>query len=127
MKKKVLVFLVVTILLVGISGTLGYVAGYYVQGLQEVNDMNVRTHCHVLLLESLRFARKVDSSGMTGLIDAVELNCEGWASFIRVWQPYSSATTMKEIEEALQAWEKAKGKLEELRTLYVEQKPPDVG
>lgn len=118
MKKRVLVFWIVSIVLIAISGGLGYITAY-VQGLLKVNDMHVRTYCHVLLLESLTLSREVDSSGTAGLINAAEQNCGSWASFIRVNEPYCSPDTKIRIAEALEAWEKAKRNLEEIRSLHV--------
>ena len=91
----------------------------YCKGLQYANDMVVRTHCDILLLQSVSF---LNSSDIASLIDKVEENCNCLASLIAVNKPYSPEDTKKNISEALEKWEKAKRKLEEHRSLYKEKK-----
>lgn len=122
MRRRMLVQWGLTILFVIISSVSSYLAAYV-----KVLERDVNTHCYVLMLESLTLIRLTDSYGIQGLIDATEQNCSGWASYIRANEPIASADTKKRISEALKEWEKAKRKLEKLRTLYVEQKPPDEG
>jgi hypothetical protein len=119
MKKKVLVFSGMVVLIAIISAGLGYTVAY-VRGLQKVIDIDVRAHCNVLLIESLSLSR---SHGIRDLIDSVEQNCDIWASFIRVNEPYGLSDTPRRIAESLEAWEKAKSKLEELRSSYVTEDP----
>lgn len=123
MKKKTIVFSVATVLLVVISGGLGYITAY-VRGLTKANDVHVRAYCDVLELESLTMTRKAKSSGISGLIDAVAQNCEGHASFIRVNKPYRPADTRERIAEALEAWDEAKKEVEALKIVHTEEQPP---
>lgn len=125
MKKKVLICCVVILLNTIFSGGLGYIIAY-ISGLQKLIDMDVRTRCHVLLLESIVIDRKAASFGVQGLVDAVELNCGGWASFIRTNEPYSSSDTKKRIAEALSAWEKTKNNLRKLRALTTAENQPAI-
>jgi hypothetical protein len=119
MKKKTLIFGSVIVLVIVVSAGLGYTAAY-VQGLQKVIDMNVRTQCYNLLLESFSLSR---SSDIKDLFNSVEQKCTGWASFILANEPFCSVETQKRIEEALGVWEKAKRKLEDLRSSYIAQDP----
>ena len=91
----------------------------YCRGLQYANDMVVRTHCDILLLQSVSF---LNSSDVTCLIDKIEENCNSMASLIGANKPYSPKDTKKNISETLEKWEKAKRKLEEHISLYKEQK-----
>jgi hypothetical protein len=121
MNKKTVAFTIVTILLIVISAAFGYLTAY-VKGLENVLEREANIYSHVLMLESLTLSRKVSSSGIKGLIDAVEQNCDSWASFISVMvnDPYRSDGTKLKISEARLAWEKTKNKLEELKSSYSE-------
>ena len=74
------------------------------------------TYCSVLLLQSGSIVRKVDSSGVNGLIDAMEQNGDEWAAMVRSWQPHCRAKDEKTFSLALERWETAKIKLQDLRS-----------
>ena len=120
MSRKTVVFVVLVVLVVVILVFCGFAVGY-IKSLEKTIEIDVRTQCYVLKLESLRWARMPESSGIAGLIDAAEMNCEGWASFIKVYEPYSSSGTKLMITDALSEWEKARTRLAELRTSYEEE------
>jgi hypothetical protein len=119
MNKRKVAFIIVTILLIVISGAFGYLTAY-VKGLENAILADVNTHCSVLKLESLRLSRQVGTSGIKGLIDAVEDNGDTWASYINVNKPYRPDNTKLIIADAVAEWEKARAKLAELRTSYEE-------
>ena len=101
-----------------ICASAGYVIAYC-RGLQHANDMVVRTHCNILILQSVSF---LNSSDVVSVINKVKENCETSASIITINKPFSPNDTKKNISEALEQWEKAKRKLEEHIVLYKEQK-----
>lgn len=101
-----------------IFGSAGYLLAYC-RGLQNANDMVVRTHCDILLLQSISF---LNSSDVANFIDKVEENCDFSASLIAANKTYSPEETKKNISEALEKWEKAKRKLGEYASSYKEQK-----
>ncbi|MHC4086984.1 MAG: hypothetical protein ACYSU3_22220 [Planctomycetota bacterium] len=101
-----------------IFGSVGYVTAY-IRGLQYANDMVVRTHCDILLLQSVSF---LNSSDVASLIDKVEENCNCSASLIAANKPLSPEETKKNISEALEKWEEAKRKFGEYKSSYKEQK-----
>jgi len=108
--KKSFVFTVITILFSLLSGGLGYVAAY-VQGLQRANEMYVRAYCDVLNVESVSM---LNVSDINCLINKIKLNCDSWASLIRVNKPYVSTDTKKDITKALEAWKETKVKLQKI-------------
>jgi len=117
MKKKYFVLSVVVVLIVVISSGLGYIYAF-VEGLEKVNDMQVRTHSDILLIHSLVLTRKLRSQDIAKLIDATELNSEDLASFINNNKPLiKNPETLRQVDKALTAWEQAKKRLQELRTL----------
>ncbi len=120
MKKKTTVLSIVIVLIVIISAGLGYTAAY-VQGLCKVVNMDIRANSHNLLLGSLLLAR---SSDMEDFIDNVEHSYTNQASFIRANEvvPFRSSETKKVSTEALEAWENAKIKIEDIRAMYLKQK-----
>jgi len=91
----------------------------YCRGLQKANDMFVRTHCDILLLQSISF---VNSSDLASFIDKVEENCDFSASLIAANKTYSPEETKKNISVALEKWEKAKRKIGEYKSSYKERK-----
>ena len=117
MRKIKLVFSIIIILTVIISATLGYFAAY-VRGMFNMYHSDAMTYCCVLLEQSNTLVRNVDSSGVNvnGLIDAIEQDGDGWAAMVRGWQPHSRADDKKTFSLALEKWETAKKKLEELRS-----------
>lgn len=117
MRKIKLVFSITIILVVIISATIGYFAAY-VRGLFNMYHSDGMNSCLVLLEQSSTLGRNIDSSGVNvnGLIDAIERNGDGWATMVRSWQPHSRADDKKTYSIALEKWETAKKKLEELRS-----------
>ena len=121
MTKKTIVLSIVIVLIAIISAGLGYTAAY-VQGLCKVVDMDIRANSHNLFLGSLILAR---SSDMEDFIDNVELSYNLQASFIRANEEgfsFSSSETKKVSTEALEAWENAKIRIEDIRAMYLKQK-----
>ena len=121
MAKKTIVLSIVIVLIVIISAGLGYTAAY-AQGLCKVVDMDIRANCNNLLIGSLILAR---SSDMEDFIDNVEHSYTCQASFIRAYEevlPFSSSETKKVSTEALEAWENAKIRIEDIRAMYLKQK-----
>ena len=113
MKKRSVILLVIIVpLVVIVSFGLGYMVAF-VQSLQKVVDMDIRANCNVLLVDSLRMSR---SSDIIDFIDKVENNYDDRVSFIRTNEYYSSPETKKKFAEALEAWEKAKVKLKEIKS-----------
>jgi hypothetical protein len=96
----------------------GFLVGYC-RGLQYANDMVVKTHCGILLLQSVSYLK---SSDVASLIDKVEENGDYSASLIAANKTYSPEETKKNISEALEKWEKAKRKIGEYKSSYKEQK-----
>jgi hypothetical protein len=124
MQKIKLVFSITIILTVIISATLGYLAAY-VRGLRNMNHSYAMTYCCVLLVQSGTLVGNIDSSGVNGLIDAIERNGDDWAVTVRGWQPHCRAEDRKTYSMALEKWETAKKKLEELRSSYETYKDPN--
>jgi hypothetical protein len=119
MRNKVVILSIVIPLIAIFSAGIGYTIAF-VQGLVKANDMNVRAHCDILLTDSLRLSR---SSDINDCIDKVELNYSDTASYILANEPFISADskTKRRIPEALKAWEKAQAKLQELKSVYIEE------
>ena len=124
MKKIKLVFSIIIILTVIISARLGYLAAY-LRGLRNMNHSYAMVYCCILLGQSNTLIRNIDSSGVNGLIDAIERNGDGWAVTVRAWQPRCRAEDRKTYSMALEQWETAKKKLEELRSSYETYKDPN--
>ena len=124
MKKIKLVFSIIIILTVIISATLGYFAAY-VRGMFNMYHEQAMAFCAVLLVQSNALIHNIDSSGVNGLIDAIEQNGDGWAVTVRGWQPRCRAEDRKAYSMALEKWETAKKKLEELRSSYEAYKDPN--
>ena len=117
MKKKYIVLLVVEILIVIISSGLGYIYAF-VEGLEKVNDMQVRTHSDILLLNSLVLTRKLKSPDITTLVDVIEFNNDDLAIFVTYNKPLiKNQETLRQVDKALTAWEQAKKRLQELKAL----------
>ncbi len=115
MRKIKLVFPIIIILTAIISATLGYFAAY-VRGELNMYHSNAMCYCHVLLRQSSALIREVDSSGVNGLIDTIEENGGMCADMVRAWQPHARADDKRALSLALERWETAKKKLEELRS-----------
>ncbi len=120
MKKKTTVLSIVIVLIVIISAGLGYTAAY-AQGLCKVVDMQIRANCNNLFVGSRLLAH---SSDMEDFIDNVEFSYTLQASFIRANEvvPFRSSEAKKESTKALEAWENAKIKIEDIRAMYLKQK-----
>jgi hypothetical protein len=75
-------------------------------------------YCYVLLEQSDTLVRNVDSSSVNvnGLISAMEEDGDYWAEVVRSYQPLCIAEDKKTFSLALERWETAKKKLEELRS-----------
>jgi hypothetical protein len=101
-----------------IFGSIGYLVAYC-RGLRYANDMVMRTHCEVLILQSVSY---LNSSDVASLIDKVEENGNCLASILAVNETYFPEDIKKNISEALEKWEKAKRKLEEYTYLHKGQK-----
>ena len=101
-----------------IFGSAGYLLAYC-RGLQNANDMVIRTHCDILLLQSISI---LNSSNVASFINKVEENCDFSASLIAANKPYSPEDTKNNISEALEKWEKAKRRIGEYKSSYKEQK-----
>jgi hypothetical protein len=114
MRKIKLVFPIIIILTAIISATLGYFLAY-ATGKLNMYHSDAMTYCHVLFLQSKSLVREVDSSGVNGLIDTIELNGENWALMVKTWQSHARAEDKKTFSKALESWETAKKKLNELR------------
>jgi hypothetical protein len=117
MEKTKLEFSIVIILTAIISIALGFFVGYAI-GLFNMYHSDAEFYCYVLLEQSSTLIRNVDSSGVNvnGLIDAMEEDGDHWAEVIRSWQPHSRAKDKKTFSLALESWETAKIKLEDLRS-----------
>ena len=117
MQKIKLVFSIIIILTAIISATLGYFTTY-ARGVFNMYHSDGMNSCLVLLEQSSTLVRNIDSSGVNvnGLIDAIERNGDKWAAMVRGWQPHSRADDKKTYSIALEKWETAKKKLEELRS-----------
>jgi len=116
MKRQTLVLVggVITIMIISSVG--GYVAGYYVEGMEHTNETVVNHYCYELIYESGVLISLKDNCGLVEFIEAVERMCDSRASFIRNNKRFMSEQTQNRITEALKAWEKAKDKLQEIRT-----------
>ena len=101
-----------------ICGSAGYVIAYC-RGLQYANDMVVKTHCDILLLQAVPI---LNSSDVSSVINKVKESCESSASLIAVNKPISPDDIKKNISGALEKWEKAKRKLGEYVSSYKVQK-----
>jgi hypothetical protein len=125
MGKKRIIILTVFIMAVVISATLGYLAAYAI-GLLKMYESHAMTYCDLLFLESRALIRNIDSSGVNGLIDAVEQNGDFWATIAGAWQPRNRTDDdKKKISQALEQWDTAKRKLEELRSSYEAHEDPN--
>jgi hypothetical protein len=119
MRKKAFFLSFIAVLLITVSGFVGYIVAY-IHGVQKMNNMMVKNYCDILTLESLAIVRKLDTPRVVGLVDAVELHCNNLASFVQVNHPYSCPNTKKRIEEALETWEKAQEQLRKIRALHTD-------
>ena len=117
MRKIKLVFSITIVLAVIISATIGYFAAY-VRGVFNMYHSDGMNSCLVVLEQSNTLVHNIDSSGVNvnGLIDAVERHGDGWAAKVRAWQSHCRAEDKKIYSIALEKWETAKEKLEELRS-----------
>lgn len=117
MKKKYFVLSVVSVLVIVISFGLGYTYAF-VDGLVKVNDMAAKTHSHILWMESHILTRTLKSPNVAELIKATEENGDSLHSFIITFKPViENPETRTRVDEAVTAWEQAKGRLHELRAL----------
>jgi hypothetical protein len=122
-KKKIIILIVFTMAIL-ISAGVGYLVAY-VRGIFNMYHSNAMAYCCVLLVQSNTLIRNIDSSGVNGLIDAIERNGDDWAVTVRGWQPHCRAEDRKTYSMALEQWETAKKKLEELRSSYETYKDPN--
>jgi hypothetical protein len=113
MKKYVLLVLA-GILIALISGGAGYVAGYYVEGMQFANETLVNSYCDGLVLETKAIDSLGDDADMAELVKIIQLFCDNRAAFIRNIKPVSSLATQRKINETLSMWELAREKLQEI-------------
>jgi len=124
MGKKRIIILIVFIMAIVVSAGLGYFSAYAI-GFLKMYDLHAMTHCDILFLESRSLIRNIDSSGVNGLIDAIEQNGDMWAAIVWGWQPHSRADDKEKISKTLEEWEMAKKKLEELRSSYETYEDPN--
>ncbi len=117
MRRAKLVFSIIIILTAIISASLGYFAAF-TRGLFNMYHADGMNSCLILFEQSRTLESNIDSSGVNvnGLIDTIERNGDDWAEMVRAWQPYCRAEDRKTHSLALEKWETAKKKLEELRS-----------
>jgi hypothetical protein len=117
MEKTKLEFSIVIILTAIISIAFGCFVGYTI-GLFNMYHADGMNSCLVLFEQSRLLSSNIDSSGVNvnGLLDAIERNGDDWAAMVKAWQPHCRAKDEKTFSLALERWESAKKKLEDLRS-----------
>jgi len=105
------------VLIAVISFGLGYTYAY-LHSLAKAMDMQVIVHSEILLTNSLVLTQRLKSPGIAELIEATEENGDSLGRSIINFQPLiENPETRKLVEITLTKWEKAKERLQELRTL----------
>ena len=117
MEKTKLEYSVVIIITAVISIALGCFVGFTI-GLFNMYHADGMNSCLVLFEQSRLLSSNIDSSGVNvhGLLDSIERNGDGWAAMVSGWQPHCRAKDKKTYSLALERWETAKNKLQELRS-----------
>ena len=123
-KKRVAV--VVFIIAIVASAAGGYFAAW-VRGYIRTSHSYAMTHRDILFLTSRSLIRNIDTSGVDGLIDAIEDNGDTWEAIIKAWQLCARTDDKERIGAALGEWEVARKKLEELRSSPRKSKDPNTG
>jgi hypothetical protein len=124
-RKRVWVVVAFMAVIVGSAGV-GYLTAWTV-GYARAGRSHAMTHCDMLLLESGSLIRGVDTSGLNGLIDAIETNGNVSDGILRAWQLCARADDNERISRALARWEMAKKKLEQLRRSHETSEDPNSG
>jgi hypothetical protein len=115
-RKRVWVVVAFMMVIVASAGV-GYLTAWTV-GYVRIGQSHAMTHCDMLFLESRALIRGVDTSGLNGLIDAIENNGDVSVAIVRAWQLCGRADDNERISTAVAGWETAKRKLEQLRRSY---------
>jgi hypothetical protein len=125
MGKNRIVVLMALAMAIAVSAGVGYwigsIAGYNraiaggILGL----DWYTWKKCDDLFVDSKGIVRRVNASGIDGLIDAVEFQYDISDTFLHALQPLLTRDDEKDrIARALEAWETARKRLEELRASH---------
>jgi hypothetical protein len=125
MCKNRIVVLLTLVMTITVSAGLGYfigsIAGYNraIAGGIIGLDWYTWKQCDDLFVDSTGIIRRVDESGIGGLIDAVEFKYDILDTFLHSLQPHLTRDDEKDrIARALEAWKTARKKLEELRASH---------
>ena len=117
MEKTKLEYSVVIIITAVISIALGCFVGFTI-GLFNMYHADGMNSCLVLFEQSRLLSSNIDSSSVNvnGLIDKIEKNGDDWAAMVKAWQRNCRAKDKKTYSLALERWEAAKIKLQDLRS-----------
>ena len=125
MSRRRLVIVAILMITIIASAGGGYVAAW-ARGYMRMNESHAVTHSDMLFLLSRSIVRNIDTSGLTGLVDAIESNCDSWGAIASSYQPYSTAENRKRISRALDEWKTAKERLDTLRSSLEASGDPNV-
>jgi hypothetical protein len=122
-KKKVIVW---TLLITAFVVVVG--AGWLIEVLRirtAEAESEIMDRCDLLWVESRFWASGIDKAGLDGLIEAIEVRGDNSYAMVEGCQAEMNDANKEKIAEAMQAWEKAKEKLEELRISYETRRDPN--
>jgi hypothetical protein len=122
-KKKVIVWALLIMAVVVVVGV-----GWLIEVLRirtAKYESEVMDRCDLLWAESRLWASGIDKAGLDGLIKAIEVKGDGSYAVVEGCQADMNDANKEKISEAMQAWEKAKEKLEELRISYETRRDPN--
>lgn len=111
-KKKIIIWLTILLIFCSLSGLLGYIAGYFVEGLTYANEKVVETYCQILELDSIVIC---NSDNVSDLLVKLERNYDNYSGLIKNNLQISSGQLKEKTEKTLIKWKEAKAKLNSLQ------------
>ncbi len=120
MKRKHYILVGMFVITILFAFFVGYIAGYYVEGMTYANEAVVHHRSDQLVIDSGFLLKLKENPTQTDLVETIRQICENKASFIKVNKPAMSMQTRDGIDKALNIWGKAKEKLKSIQSSNVE-------